>query len=115
MPLQKEDKATEEVITTEVSWRKKKQEHTKLEEEKVKKSEIEQPEEHVLALVKDEKLSEKVEVKQVGKEKITEEKFEEDKVIKLKPVEFTEQTAVISEEKDKVITELVKTDNNNYN
>ncbi|XP_011704408.1 PREDICTED: titin [Wasmannia auropunctata] len=118
-PIHKEDKITDEVITTsEVSWRKKKQVRSKIEEEKEtvilkpteKLKELEpktiQPKEHILTLVEDKKkLPKEVEIKLVDKEKLT----KKDKVIETKPVKFTEQITEISEEKDKVIVESVTT------
>jgi len=104
MPSFKEDKETDEVITSEVSWRKKKQIHLKTEEKKemvmlksieeVEKLDLIQPEKHVLAL---------------EDEKLPEETYEEDKVFELKSVKLAEQIAEISEEKDEIITESVVT------
>jgi len=118
IPLRKEDKVTDEVITSEVSWRKKKQICSKIEEEKETvvlkpvertkelESKIKQSKELVLNLVEDKKLPEEIEIKLIDKEKLTEEKFKENKIIELKPVKtFTDQIAEISEEKDEVIIE----------
>jgi len=126
--LHKEEKVIQDdIITSEVSWRKKKQEP--LEEMKVEISETTQPEEHILIPIKDEKLSEIIEkdtielksipkkkkeekleeikLKPISKEKIMEKKPKEE-IIELKSIKLKEQTAKV-EEKDETIIETVKT------
>jgi hypothetical protein len=125
--LEKEEKVIQDdIIRSEVSWRKKKQKP--LEEMKI---EISQPEEHIPIPIKDEKLSEVIEkdiielksitkkkmeeeqkpdeikLKPISKEKIMEEKPKQE-IIELKPVKLKEQTAKV-EEKDETIIETVKT------